>query len=50
MISKAAVDLSLQLMHGAQENLNLAVDFARQLPEITSPSIFFEVSATQVRQ
>ena len=50
MVSKAAVDFSLELIDGAQENLNAAFDFARQLPEVKSPSIFFEVSATQVRK
>ena len=50
MVSKAAVDFSLELIDAAQENLNAAFDFARQLPEVKSPSIFFEVSATQVRK
>jgi hypothetical protein len=50
MVSKAAVDFSLELIDVAQENLNAAFDFARQLPEVKSPSIFFEVSATQVRK
>jgi hypothetical protein len=50
MVSRDAVDFSLELIDAAQENLNTAFDFARQLPEVNSPSILFEVSAGQVRK
>jgi hypothetical protein len=46
--SKALVDFSLELIDAAQQNLDGAFDFARQLPELKSPSIFFEVSAGEV--
>jgi hypothetical protein len=48
MVSKAAVDFSLELIDAAQENLNAAFDFARQMPKVNSPSILFELSAGQV--
>jgi hypothetical protein len=48
MLSRAAVDLNLEPIDAAQENLDAVFDFARQLPEVKSPSIFFEVSAGQV--
>src|SRR5436190_19338490 len=47
MVSKAVVDFSLEIIDATQENLNTAIDFARQLPEVKSPSILLEVSATQ---
>ena len=50
IVSKATVDFSLELIDAAQENLNAVFDFARQLPEVNSPPIFFEVSAGQMRK
>ena len=46
-VSKVVVDFSLELIDATQENLNTVLDFARQLPEVKSSSIFLEVSATQ---
>ena len=40
----------LELIDAAQENLSAAFDFARQLPEVKSPSLFFEASAGEVRK
>jgi phasin len=48
--SKGAADFNLQILEMAQANMNAAFDFARQLTRVTSPSEFFELSATHVRQ
>ena len=48
--SKGAVELNLKLMEAVQENLNAALEFARQVPEINSPSTFFELSAAHVQK
>jgi hypothetical protein len=43
--SKGAVEFNLKLIDIAEDNVNASFDFARQLPHITSPSVFFELSA-----
>ena len=48
--SKGAVELNLKLMDAVQENLNAALEFARQVPEVNSPSTFFELSAAHVQK
>jgi hypothetical protein len=48
--SKSAVVFNLKLIDVAQESINAAFDFARQMPEVTSPSAFFELSATHTRK
>jgi len=47
--SKGAVDFNLKLMDMAQENLNAAFDFARQMPTVKSPSEFLELSVSHAR-
>ena len=48
--SKGAVDFNLKLIDMAQDNVNSAFDFARQLPYVKSPSAFFELSAEHARK
>lgn len=48
--SKGAVELNLKLMDAVQENLNAALEFACQVPEVNSPSTFFELSAAHVQK
>jgi phasin len=48
--SKGAVDFNLHLLEIAQENMNAAFDFARQLTRVKSPSEFFELSAAHMRK
>jgi phasin len=48
--SKGAVDFNLHLLEIAQENMNAAFDFARQLARAKSPSEFFELSAAHMRK
>ena len=47
--SKGAIDFNLKLIDMAQENLNAAFDFARQVPTVKSPSEFLELSASHAR-
>lgn len=49
-VSKDAVDFNLQLIDMAKENMDAAFDFARQLPHVKSPSMFFELSAEHARK
>jgi phasin len=48
--SKGAADFNLHLLEMAQENMNAAFDFARQLTRVKSPSEFFELSTAHVRK
>ena len=48
--SKGAADFNLHLLEMAQENMNAAFDFARQLTRVKSPSEFFELSAAHMRK
>jgi len=48
--SKGAADFNLHLLDIAQENMNAAFDFARQLTRVTSPTQFFELSAAHARK
>jgi phasin len=48
--SKGAADFNLHLLEMAQENMNTAFDFARQLTRVKSPSEFFELSAAHMRK
>src|SRR2546425_6006296 len=48
--SKGAADFNLHLIDIAEENMNAAFDFARQLARVTLPSEFFELSTAHVRK
>jgi phasin len=48
--SKGAVDFNLKLIDMAQENMNAAFDFARQLSHVKSPSEFLELSTSHARK
>jgi phasin family protein len=48
--SKGAIDFNLKLMDMAQNNINAAFDFARELTQIKSPSAFIELSTKYARQ
>jgi len=48
--SRGAADFNLHLLEMAQENMNAAFDFARQLTRVKSPTEFLELSTTQVRK
>ena len=48
--SKGAADFNVHLLDIAQENMNAAFDFARQLNRVTSPTQFFELSAAHARK
>jgi hypothetical protein len=48
--SKGTVDFNLTLIDIAQENVNAAFDFARELQHAPSPSAFFELSAAFTRK
>jgi len=47
---KDAKDLNIHFIAVARANMNAAFDFAQQLMAVTSPSEFFELSATQARK
>jgi phasin len=47
--SKGAVDFNLKLIEVAQDNINAAFDFARQLAQIKSPAEFLELSTSYAR-
>jgi hypothetical protein len=47
--TKGTVDFNLKLLDMAQDNMNAAFDFARQLSRVKSPSEFFQVSTTHAR-
>jgi phasin len=48
--SKGAADFNYHLLEIAQENMNAAFDFARQLTRVKSPSEFLELSAAHARK
>ena len=48
--SKSAADFDLHLLEIAQENMNAAFDFARQLTSVKSPSEFIELSTAHARK
>jgi phasin family protein len=48
--SKGAIDFNLKLMGIAQDNVNVAFDFARELFQVKSPSAFIELSTKYARQ
>jgi phasin len=48
--SKGAADFNLHLLEIAQEDMNAASDFARQLTRVKSPWEFFELSAAHMRK
>jgi phasin len=48
--SKGAADFNSHLLEIAQENMNAAFDFARQLTRVKSPSEFLELSAAHARK
>jgi len=48
--SKGAADFNVHLLDIAQENMNAAFAFARQLTRVTSPAQFFELSAAHARK
>jgi phasin len=47
--SKGTVDFNLKLIEMAQDHMNAAFDFARQLAQVKSPSEFFELSTSHAR-
>jgi len=48
--SKGAADFNSHLLEIAQENMNAAFDFARQLTRVKSPSEFLELSTAHARK
>jgi phasin len=46
----ASKDFNLKLIDMAQDNMNAAFDFARQLSHVKSPSEFFELSTSHARK
>jgi len=48
--SKGTAEFSQHLLEIAQANMNAAFDFARQLTRVTSPSEFFQLSATHMKK
>ena len=48
--SKGAADFNQKFLEMAQENMNAAFDFARQLTSVKSPSEIFELSAAHARK
>ena len=48
--SKGAVDFNVKLIDVAQENVNDAFDFARELQRVQTPTGFFELSAAHARK
>jgi phasin len=48
--SKGAAEFNLHFLEMAQENMNAAFDFARQLTHIKLPSEFCELSAAHMRK
>jgi len=50
VVSKGAVEFNLKLIDIAEDNVNAGFDFARQLPNVKSPSVFFELSAEHTRK
>ena len=48
--SKGAVDFNVKLIDLAQENVNDAFNFARELQRVQTPTAFFEVSAAHARK
>jgi len=48
--SKGAMDFNLNVLEIAQENMNAAFDFTRQLTRVKSPYEFFELSAAYMRK
>ena len=48
--SKGAVEFNLKLIDIAEDNVNAGFDFVRQLPNVKSPSVFFELSAEHTRK
>jgi len=43
--SKSVVDFNLKLLEMAEQNVSVAIEFARRLPEAKTPAAFFELSA-----
>ena len=50
VVSRGAVEFNLKLIDIAEDNVNAGFDFARQLPHVKSPSVFFELSAEHTRK
>ena len=48
--SKGAVDFNLKMIDMAQENVNDAFEFARELHHVQTPSAFFELSVAHTRK
>jgi hypothetical protein len=43
--SKSIVDFNPKLLEMAEQNVSVAIEFARRLPEAKTPAAFFELSA-----
>jgi hypothetical protein len=50
MASKSVIDFNLKLLEMAEQNVSVAIEFARRLPEIKTPTGFFELSAEHARK
>jgi phasin len=48
--SRGTVDFNLKLIEMAQDHMNAAFDFARQLAQVKSPSEFLELSTSHARK
>jgi hypothetical protein len=48
--SKSVIDFNLKLIEMAEQNVSVAIEFARRLPELKSPTAFFELSAEHARK
>jgi phasin family protein len=48
--SKGVVEFNFKLIGIAQDNVNVAFDFARELFQVKSPSAFIELSTKYARQ
>jgi hypothetical protein len=49
-VSKSVVNFNLKLLEMVEQNVSLAIEFARRLPELKTPTAFFELSAEHARK
>ena len=50
MASKSVIDFNLKLLEMAEQNVSVAIEFARRLPEVKTPTAFVELSAEHARK
>jgi hypothetical protein len=48
--SKSVVDINLKLIEIAEQNASAAIEFFRRLPDVKTPTAFFELSAVHARK